>query len=84
MTEQSKQNEHPVTDLARPYAGDQPATVAALVGQRLEESPRSDPVKALLREALGEGETRKAPQAGSTSGSRLGNCTPDYASSAGF
>ncbi|MER6615892.1 hypothetical protein [Streptomyces xantholiticus] len=84
MTEQSKRNEHPVTDLARPYAGAQPATVAALVGQRLEESPRSDPVKALLPEALGEGETREVPQAGSTSGSWFGNCTPDYASSSRF
>jgi recombinational DNA repair ATPase RecF len=64
MTEQSEQYEHPSTDLAQPVAGDQPATVAGLVGQRLEESPLSEHVKALLREALGEGETREASSAG--------------------
>jgi hypothetical protein len=77
MTEQSEQYEHPSSDLAQPYAGDQPATVADLVGQRLEESPLSEHVKALLREALGEGETREASSAGRiylAAADRSGNC----------
>jgi hypothetical protein len=64
MTEQPEQNAHDPEDTARSDQGDPPGTVAALMRRRLEESPLAEPVKLLLREALGDGETRGRSSAG--------------------
>ncbi|EMF50892.1 MULTISPECIES: AAA family ATPase [Streptomyces] len=58
MTEQPRQNAHHPTDPARPAPSDQPVPVAGLVGARLAEDALSEPVKVLLKEALGDGEPR--------------------------
>ncbi|WP_411091910.1 AAA family ATPase [Streptomyces sp. 049-1] len=64
VTEQPRQNAHDPTDPARPAPSDQPAPVACLVEARLAEEELSEPVKVLLKEALGVGEPREASPAG--------------------
>jgi hypothetical protein len=64
MTEQPEQNAHDPEDTARSAQDDRPGTVAALMRRRLEESPLGEPVKLLLQEALGDGETRERSSVG--------------------
>ncbi|MCX3286838.1 AAA family ATPase [Streptomyces sp. NEAU-H22] len=64
VTEQPRQNAHHPNDPARPASSDQPAPVAALVEARLAEEALSEPVKVLLKEALGDGEPRGTSSAG--------------------
>jgi recombinational DNA repair ATPase RecF len=64
VTEQPRQNAHHPNDPARPAPSDQPAPVAALVEARLAEEALSEPVKVLLKEAMGDGEPRGTSPAG--------------------
>jgi DNA repair exonuclease SbcCD ATPase subunit len=64
VTEQPRQNAHRSTDPARPAPSDQPAPVAGLVEARLAEEALSEPVKVLLKEAMGDGEPRGTSPAG--------------------
>lgn len=67
VTEQPRQNAHHPTDPARPASSDQPVPVAALVEARLADEALTEPVKVLLKEALGDGEPRGTSlSAGST------------------
>ncbi|MEU3293345.1 hypothetical protein ABZ722_13370 [Streptomyces longwoodensis] len=43
----------------QPHPTDRPATVAELVQTRLADAPLPEPVKVLLKEALGDGTTRE-------------------------
>ncbi|GLW17642.1 hypothetical protein Stsp01_43850 [Streptomyces sp. NBRC 13847] len=58
VTEQPQRNADDPTDPSQPCPADQPVPVAGLVEARLAEAALTEPVKALLKEALGESETR--------------------------
>ncbi|MFF7123347.1 AAA family ATPase [Streptomyces sp. NPDC008240] len=64
VTEQPRQNAHNPTDPARPAPSDQPVSVAGLVEARLAEEALTEPVKVLLKEALGDGEPRGTSSVG--------------------
>ncbi|WP_327683278.1 AAA family ATPase [Streptomyces sp. NBC_00467] len=57
VTEQPQRNANHPTDPAQPPPADQPVPVAELVRTRLGEVALTEPVKALLNEALGDSET---------------------------
>ncbi|MFF3244249.1 AAA family ATPase [Streptomyces sp. NPDC002870] len=56
VTEQPQQNADHPADPAKPTPADQPVPVAELVRTRLGEVALTEPVKALLKEALGDSE----------------------------
>ncbi|MFF7036850.1 AAA family ATPase [Streptomyces griseus] len=58
VTEQPQPNADEPTDPTRPNPADQPPPLADLVRTRLGKAALTEPVKALLEEALGEEETR--------------------------
>ncbi|MFG2900229.1 AAA family ATPase [Streptomyces zaomyceticus] len=58
VTEQPQPNADEPTDPTRPNLADQPPPLADLVRTRLGAAALTEPVKALLKEALGEDETR--------------------------
>ncbi|WP_129840317.1 AAA family ATPase [Streptomyces sp. RFCAC02] len=58
VTEQPQRNADDPVDPTRPDSADQPAHLADLVRTRLGEAALTESVKALLKEALGESETR--------------------------
>ncbi|MEV8389803.1 MULTISPECIES: AAA family ATPase [unclassified Streptomyces] len=62
--EQPEQNAHHSAHLAQPNPTVRPATLAEQVQTHLAEAALTEPVKVLLKEALGDGETRGASQAG--------------------
>ncbi|MEH0424457.1 AAA family ATPase [Streptomyces sp. B21-083] len=64
VTEQPQQNADHPTDPAEPTPSDQPVPVAELVRTRLGEAALTEPVKALLNEALGDSETRETSTVG--------------------
>lgn len=64
VTEQFQRNADEPTDPARPNPADQPPPLADLVRTRLGEAALPESVKALLKEALGENETRGTSPAG--------------------
>ncbi|MFF5768537.1 AAA family ATPase [Streptomyces tanashiensis] len=64
VTEQSQRNADEPTDPTRSNPADQPPPLAYLVRTRLGEAALTEPVKALLKEALGENETRGTSPAG--------------------
>ncbi|MCX4233796.1 AAA family ATPase [Streptomyces ortus] len=57
VTEQPQQNADHPADPAQPTPADQPVPVAELVRTRLGEVALTEPVKTLLKEALGDSET---------------------------
>jgi recombinational DNA repair ATPase RecF len=48
----------------QPHTADRPATLTELVRARLADAPLPEPVKALVREALGDGTARRTPSVG--------------------
>ncbi|WP_329218200.1 AAA family ATPase [Streptomyces sp. NBC_01485] len=64
VTEQPQQNANHPTDPAQPTPADQPVPMAGLVEARLEEAALTEPVKVLLKEALGDGEPQGTPPIG--------------------
>ncbi|WP_247701808.1 AAA family ATPase [Streptomyces sp. F63] len=66
VTEQPEQNEHHPADPAPPTPAGQSLPVAELVQARLAEARLTEPVKVLLKEALGDGETGRTAPMGRT------------------
>ncbi|MFF8999280.1 AAA family ATPase [Streptomyces achromogenes] len=50
-----------MSHMEQPHSTDRPATVAELVQTRLADAPLPEPVKVLLKEALGDGTTQETP-----------------------
>ncbi|GHF56936.1 AAA family ATPase [Streptomyces sp. NRRL_ISP-5395] len=64
MTERPDQSAHDPEDTEPSDQDDRPETMATLMRRRIEESPLGEPVKLLLKEALGAGEARGASTVG--------------------
>ncbi|MFC8339705.1 AAA family ATPase [Streptomyces rubiginosohelvolus] len=64
MTERPDQSAHDPEDTAPSDQDDRPEAMATLMRRRIEESPLGEPVKLLLKEALGAGEARGASTIG--------------------
>ncbi|MFJ5847096.1 AAA family ATPase [Streptomyces sp. NPDC092903] len=64
MTERPDQSAHDPEDTVPSDQDDRPETMATLMRRRIEESPLGEPVKLLLKEALGASEARGASTIG--------------------